>query len=188
MLVHQPAQLDEEPVRVGVLLLRAVELFQALGGLLAAQAHAMQELIDPSLAGTDVESLCVEPFAHQASDRHRAEAQDIGHSQDVLAQPRRVCGCQHASPAARVSARAAKRECSGRSRRTSRGTDAGPRTSTGACPIAALSSTGPACRGTSRERWGRRGPCGASNHCRWARLQRVRRLRVLARLWRHGES
>ena len=41
-LVYQPATLDEQPVRVGVLLLRAVELFQALGGLLAAQAHAMQ--------------------------------------------------------------------------------------------------------------------------------------------------
>ena len=65
---HQPAQLDEEPVRVGVLLLRAVELFQALGGLLAAQAHAMQELSDPGVAGTDVESLCVEPFVHEAPD------------------------------------------------------------------------------------------------------------------------
>ena len=79
VLVHHPAQLDEEPVRVGVLLLRAVELFQALGGLLAAQAHAMQELSDPPLAGTHVVSLCVEPFVRQASDRHRAEAQDVGH-------------------------------------------------------------------------------------------------------------
>ena len=34
MLVHQSAQLDEQPVRDGVLLLRAVELFHALGGLL----------------------------------------------------------------------------------------------------------------------------------------------------------
>ena len=33
----QPAQLDDQPVRVGALLLRAVELFHALGGLLAAQ-------------------------------------------------------------------------------------------------------------------------------------------------------
>ena len=39
VLVHQPAQLDEEPVRVGVLLLRAVELLQALGRLLEAQAQ-----------------------------------------------------------------------------------------------------------------------------------------------------
>ena len=31
---------------------------------------------------------------------------------------------------------------------------AGPRTSTAACPIAALSSAGPTCRGTSRARWG----------------------------------
>ena len=33
VLVHEPAQLDEEPVRVGLLQSRAVELFQALGGL-----------------------------------------------------------------------------------------------------------------------------------------------------------
>ena len=92
VLVHQPAQLDEEPVRGGVLLLRAVELFQALGGLLAAQAHAMQELLHPAVAGTDVESFCVEPFIHQASDRHRAEAQHVGDPHDVLAQPRHVCG------------------------------------------------------------------------------------------------
>ena len=67
------------------------------------------------------------------------------------------------------------RECSGRSRRTLQGTGAGPRTSTAACPSAARSSTGPACRGTSRGRWGRRGSCGASMHCCWARLQRARR-------------
>ena len=77
VLVNQPAQLDDQPVRVGVLLLSAVELFHALGGLLVAQAHATQKLLDPSLAGTDVEFLCVEPFVHQASDRHRAEAQDV---------------------------------------------------------------------------------------------------------------
>ena len=47
VLVHQPAQLDEQPVRVGVLLLRAVELFHALGRLLDAQAHATQELLQP---------------------------------------------------------------------------------------------------------------------------------------------
>ena len=47
VLAHQPAQLDEQPMRVGVLLLRAVELFHALGGLLEAQAHATQELLHP---------------------------------------------------------------------------------------------------------------------------------------------
>ena len=46
VLVHEPAELDEEPVRVGVLL-RAVDLFHALGGLLEAQAHATQELLHP---------------------------------------------------------------------------------------------------------------------------------------------
>ena len=48
VLVHEPAQLDEEPLRVGLLQSRAVELLQALGGLLEAQAHATQELSDPS--------------------------------------------------------------------------------------------------------------------------------------------
>ena len=97
VLVHQPAQLDEQPVRVGLLQSRAVELFHAIGGLLEAQAHATQELSDPPLARTDVESLCVEPLIHQASDRHRAEAEDVGHPHDVLAQPRHVCGRQQSS-------------------------------------------------------------------------------------------
>ena len=91
-LVHQPAQPDEQPVRVGVLLLKAVELFHALGRLLAAQVHATQELSDPPLARTDVVSLCVDPFVHQAPDRHRAEARDVGHSHDVLAEPWHVSG------------------------------------------------------------------------------------------------
>ena len=47
VLVHEPAELDEQPVSVGVLLLRAVELFHALGGLLEAQAHTTQELRHP---------------------------------------------------------------------------------------------------------------------------------------------
>ena len=102
VLVHEPAQLDEQPVRVGVLLLRAVELLQALGGLLVAQAHASQETPHPGVAGTHVEPLCVEPLEHQAVDRDRAQAQDVGHLHDVLAQSRRVCGRQHASSAARL--------------------------------------------------------------------------------------
>ena len=87
---RQPAQLDEQPVRVGVLLLRAVELFHALGGLLAAQVHAAHGLSDPHLAGTDVASLCVEPFAHQVPDRHRAETQDVGHSMCSLSRDSKV--------------------------------------------------------------------------------------------------
>ena len=71
----------------GVLLLKAVELFHALGGLLVAQVYATQDLLDPSIAWKDVESLCVEPIVHQASDRQRAEAQDVGHPLDVLAEP-----------------------------------------------------------------------------------------------------
>ena len=50
VLVHEPAQLDEQPVRVGLLQSRAVELLQALGGLLVAQAHAVGRAIrTPSL-------------------------------------------------------------------------------------------------------------------------------------------
>ena len=57
VLVHEPAELDEQPVRVGLLQSRAVELLQAVGGLLGAQAHATQESLHPALAGTGVEFL-----------------------------------------------------------------------------------------------------------------------------------
>ena len=43
------------------------------------------------IAGTHVELLCVEPLEHQAEDRDRAQAQDVGDPHDVLAQSRRVC-------------------------------------------------------------------------------------------------
>ena len=89
VLVHQPAQLNEEPVRVGVRLLKAVELLHALGGLLA---HATQELLDPSQARTGVVSRCFESLEHQPTDSHRAEAQHVGQPQDVSAQPCHVCG------------------------------------------------------------------------------------------------
>ena len=102
VLLNEPAQLDEQSMRVGALLLRAVELLQALGGLLVAQAHATQEPPYQLIAGTHIEPLCVEPLEHQAVDRDRAQAQDVGHPQDVLAQPRGVCGCQHTSSAARL--------------------------------------------------------------------------------------
>ena len=92
VLVHEPAELDEEPVRVGLLQSRAVELLQALGGLFEAQVHAMQESSHPLIAGLHVEPLCVEPFEHQAVDRDPAQAQDVGHLHDVLAQPCHVSG------------------------------------------------------------------------------------------------
>ena len=98
--------LMKSPVRVGLLQSRAVELLQALGGLLVAQAHATQETRHPGVAGTHVEPLCVEPLEHQAVDRDRAQAQDVGDFHDVLAQPRRVCWRQQSPPA--------KRRCSWR--------------------------------------------------------------------------
>ena len=45
VLVHEPAQLDEQPVRADLLQSRAVELLQALGKLLVAQAHAVGRAI-----------------------------------------------------------------------------------------------------------------------------------------------
>ena len=57
VLVHEPAELLEEAMRVGLLQSRAVELLQALGGLLEAQAHATQESLHPALAGTGAEFL-----------------------------------------------------------------------------------------------------------------------------------
>ena len=85
VLVHEPAQLDEQPVRV-------VRAAAQCGGALSStwrasgsSAHATQEFLHPALAGTDVESHCVEPVVRQASDRHSAEAQDVSHSQDALA-------------------------------------------------------------------------------------------------------
>ena len=172
VLVHEPAQLDEEPVNVGLLLLRAVELLQALGGLLEGQAHATQEPPYPMIAGAHVEPLCVEPLEHQAVDRDRTQAQDVGHLHDVLAEPRRVCG----------------RPCSWRAPLPAVGSvrvDPVEHSKAQALDLAQAPPHGPACRRTNRWQWGRPGPCGASNHCRWARLQRVRRLEWLAR---HGES
>ena len=54
--VHEPAELDEEAMRVGLLQSRAVELLQAFGGLLEAQAHAVQELSDPLSTGAHVDA------------------------------------------------------------------------------------------------------------------------------------
>ena len=86
-----------QSMRVGVLLLKAVELFQALGGLLDAQAHATQELPHPIIPGTHVKSLCIEPIVQEASNRDRAQAQDVGYPHEVLAQSCRVCGRQRPS-------------------------------------------------------------------------------------------
>ena len=89
VLVHEPAQLDEEPVRVGLLQSRAVELLQALGGLLEAQAHAVQKswwlgrASSPSASShSSTRPLTVTALRHM----------HVGDPHDVLAQPRRVCG------------------------------------------------------------------------------------------------
>ena len=79
VLVHQPAQLDEEPVRVCVLLLRAMEFFHALGDFLVPQLKCMprRSCLTHFRLGRTSCPLCVKPFVHQAPDRHRAEAQDV---------------------------------------------------------------------------------------------------------------
>ena len=97
VLVHQPAKLDEDPVRWRAAA-RGCEALSRTWGFHVAQVHTTQESLDPTVAGTGVESLCVQPTVHQASDGERAEAQDIG-----------------------------------------------PRTSTAACSIDVLPSTGPKC-------------------------------------------
>ena len=67
--LNQPAQLDEEPVRVGVLLLRAAELFRALGGLLVAQVHATQESLHASTSSqSSTMPLIVTALEHGTSD------------------------------------------------------------------------------------------------------------------------
>ena len=101
VLVHQPTKLDEHSVRVGLLQSRAVELFQALGWLLEAQAHATQEPSDPLSTVTNVMSLCVEPAEHQDVDREPTEAEDIGDPHNVLAEPCHVCGLEQTLPAMR---------------------------------------------------------------------------------------
>ena len=106
VLLHEPAQLDEQSMRVGVLMFRAVELCQALGGLLVAHAHATQEFLYFDVAGTHVESLCVEPLEHQAVNRDYAQAQDVGHPQtqtlDLAQAPLHVPWSFYPSPAPHV--------------------------------------------------------------------------------------
>ena len=62
-----------QPVRVGVLLLKVVELFDALVWLLLAQAHATQELLDPSPSASSLSRtklLIVTAHRHKTSDTH----------------------------------------------------------------------------------------------------------------------
>ena len=135
---HQPAQLDEQPVRIGVLLLRAVELSHALGGLLVAPAHAMQELIDPPLAGTDVDSFCVAPTHSRTETRRMCSWRRVmsaGDSKVFLP-----------SGAARGALRFQKQGVFRLTPSNLPGTRAGPRTGNAACPIAVPSSTGGTCR------------------------------------------
>ena len=84
---HQPAQLDEEPVRVGVLLSRVVEPFHALGGFLATKAHAVQELSNHSRPERTSSPSVSSHSCTRLLNRHRAEAQDDGDPHDVLAEP-----------------------------------------------------------------------------------------------------
>ena len=110
-------------------------------------------------------SLCVDPPVHQAPDRHRPQAQDVGHSQDVFVELCHVCGREQSKSSCRAALLVARSvssgtECSSCYLRTSRGTSVGLQPSTAACTTAALSSTGPTCRGTSRARRGRPGLCG----------------------------
>ena len=116
---------------------RAVELLQALGELLEAQAHATQELPHPSISRTHVESHLIEPVVHKVPHGHRAQAQNVGDPHNVLAQTCRVCGRQQAS--------SAKWCCSWRA----------PLPLVGSVRVDTIEHE------TSRGRWDRRVSCGA---------------------------
>ena len=88
VLVHEPAQVDEQPMRVGLLVSGAVH------------GHPMHEIPDPAQAGRNVEAQIVEPYERQVSDR-RTQAQDVGHNRDVLRRSREACRRQHALRAKR---------------------------------------------------------------------------------------
>ena len=62
VLVHEPAEIDEEAMRVGLLQSRAVELLQALGGLLEAQAHATQLLLGRASSSSESSHPCNRPL------------------------------------------------------------------------------------------------------------------------------
>ena len=95
-----------------------------------------------------------------------AEAQDVGHLHDVLAQSRRVYGRQQSCPAERLCSWRAPLPAVG-SVRVDPVEHRGAQTLDLAqaplqVPSWLFSSTGPASRGTSRKRCSRRGPCGSS--------------------------
>ena len=160
VLVHEPAQLDEEPVRVGLLQSRAVELLQALGGLLVAQAHATQEWPRRTSCPSASSHSCTKLLIVTAL-RHRTSDTRMVYSLSRVTSARESKVFLSSGPA-----RGALRfQRYGQSPWTSH--------KHAACTIAVPFSTGPTCRGTSRARWGRRGFCGVLPCCRWAPLQRV---------------
>ena len=149
-----------------------MELFDARGGPLVAQA-AWQELPHPSIAGTS------SPSASSHACTRLLTVIAPTHRTSVT---RMMCSLSRVVSAGvsrlllpRVSAHGALRF-----RAQTLDLAQAPLHAS----IALLSCTGPACRGTSRGRWGRRGCCGASKRWRWARLQRVQRR--LGRLRWHG--
>ena len=112
VLVHQPAQLNEQPVRVGLLQSRAVELFHALGRLLEAQAHPVEELPHPAFAWNErrvplrrairsTTPLIVTALRHRTSVTGRMcslnRVVSAGDSMFLL--PLRLCSCRTPFPA-----------------------------------------------------------------------------------------
>ena len=139
--------------RCGVLLLRTVELFHALGGLLVAQAHATQEPSDPHSPGTDV----VSSASSQSSTRPWIVSA-LRHRTSVT---RIMCSLSRVTSAGDSKVFLPSSAAHGELRFQRYGVSQalGPHPGTAACPIAVVSSTGPTCRGTSRRTIGS-GFCG----------------------------
>ena len=155
----QPAQLDEQPVGVGVLLLKAQELFLRTWRASSRTSTSTQECLHPALAGTSCHSA--------APDRDRAEAQDVSHS---LGRVMSTGDNKVFLP------RGAARSVS-----TIRSVSVDPVEHPAAQPLAQAPPQPspfhlPLLQLVETSRAGWRGFCGVSPCCRWARLQRVRRL------------
>ena len=171
MRVHHPTQLVEEPVHVGVLLLRAVEVFHARCGLCEAQSVRLSRGSSPRYCWDD-RRVPPRRAMRAPSTRRWSPARRAHSAVSCLRVTADSSGRAALLVAHSVST---DKECSGCSRRTSVGTGAGPRTITTACSSGGVSFTDTTYRGAGRGRRGRRAFCGASNRCRWAPRQRVQR-------------
>ena len=143
MRVHHPKQLVEELVRVGVLLLRAVEVFHARGGLFVAQSARLTRVSSPRYSW-DGRRVPLRRAMRAPSTRRWSPARRARSAVSCLRVTADFSGRAALLVAHSVST---DKEWSGCSRRTSVGTGAGPRTITTACSSGGVSFTDPTYRG-----------------------------------------